>query len=255
MIAAGTAFSLKQYEEEGYSGPIQGLTSEEAEDGYRRFFETIGQSRHACGPTSSPMSAWHHRHAWAYELATHPSIVTVMQDILGPDLILWAMHFWYKEPFNDKFIPWHQDIHYWPMDPPINATAWVSLGFSLAENGCLRVIPGTHGGETVHAPIGDDGSAFREGVRPEDVDETKAIDLEMAPGQIAFFNERIVHGSNRNGSPIPRVAFSVRYTTPEVKFKIDEWEGDKNRIRTFLVSGEDRRRYNDAIRGEPPRRQ
>jgi hypothetical protein len=74
-------------------------------------------SSHQPGKTEINMSAWHLQHRWAYDLATHCSILEAMKEILGPDLILWAMHFWYKEPNNDKFIPWHQDINYWPMEP------------------------------------------------------------------------------------------------------------------------------------------
>jgi ectoine hydroxylase-related dioxygenase (phytanoyl-CoA dioxygenase family) len=80
----------------------------------------------------------------------------------------------------------------------------------------------------------------------------KAVDVEMSPGQIAFFNEATFHGSKINSSNIPRVAFSVRYTTPEVKFLMDEWSGDANRIRTFLVSGEDNYKRNEDIKGTIP---
>jgi ectoine hydroxylase-related dioxygenase (phytanoyl-CoA dioxygenase family) len=178
--------------------------------------------------------------------------VNAIQQILGPDLVLWAMHFWYKEPGNGKFIPWHQDINYWPMEPAINATAWMSLGFSIKENGCLRVIPGTHKQHVAHIALGDDNSVFEQGLASDAVDESKAVDLEMSPGQIAFFNEATFHGSEANNSNIPRVAFSVRYTTPEVKFKMVEWGGDTSRIKTFLVSGEDRLHLNDDIRGTVP---
>jgi ectoine hydroxylase-related dioxygenase (phytanoyl-CoA dioxygenase family) len=175
-----------------------------------------------------------------------------MKQILGPDLVLWAMHFWYKEPGNPKFIPWHQDINYWPMEPAINATAWMSLGFSIKENGCLRVIPGTHRSHVEHVNLGDDNSTFKQGLSADMVDESKSIDVEMSPGQIAFFNEATFHGSEPNLSNIPRVAFSVRYTTPGVKFKMAEWGGDTSRIKTFLVAGSDRFRLNDGIAGEAP---
>ena len=77
----------------------------------------------------------------------------------------------------------------------------------------------------------------------------------MTPGQVTFFNERTFHGSNRNTSNIPRMAFSVRYTTPEVKFHIEKFSGNKDRIKTFLVSGEDRPRLNDDIVGVPPEKE
>ncbi|MCC2686959.1 MAG: phytanoyl-CoA dioxygenase [Paenibacillaceae bacterium] len=254
MIIAGNPFSVEQYREEGYSGPIQGLSLEEADDGYNRFFEVLGQSKYAAGTTNVGLSAWHHRYRWAYDLAAHPSIVGAMRQILGNDLVLWAMHFWYKEPGNAKYIPWHQDYNYWPMNPAINATAWVSLGWSVRENGCLRIVPGTHREHLEHVTVTDSLSSFKEGLPAEKVDESRIVDVEMTPGQIVFFNEATFHGSERNQSHIPRVAFSVRYTTPEVKFVMEDWGGNKNRIRTFLVSGEDRYHHNDAIAAVAPER-
>jgi ectoine hydroxylase-related dioxygenase (phytanoyl-CoA dioxygenase family) len=252
MITKGHTFSIEQYCEEGYSGPVQGLTLQEADLYFDRFFQTLGQSKHEPGPTKENLSAWHQRYKWSYELATHPSIVAAMKQILGEDIVLWAMHFWYKEPGNGKYIPWHQDINYWPMEPAINATAWVSLGWSIRENGCLRVIPGTHKSIVEHVATGDEGSAFALGISADQIDESRAVDLEMSPGQMAFFNEATFHGSEANGSNIPRVAFSVRYTTPEVRFKMEEWGGDTSRIRTYLVSGEDRFRRNEEIKGVNP---
>lgn len=252
MITKGVPFSITQFNDEGYSGPVQGLTLEESEMYYNKFFEVLGQNKHEPQQTNIKLSAWHQRHLWAYEFATHPSIVSAMKQVLGEDLVLWAMHFWYKHPGSEKYIPWHQDIHYWPMEPAINATAWVSLGWSIEENGCLKVIPGTHTQVLEHVSTGNDQSAFMEGLPAHLVDESKAVSIEMSPGQIAFFNEATCHGSGPNLSNIPRVAFSVRYTTPEVRFKMEEWTGDTSKVQTFLVCGEDRFRLNDAIQGTVP---
>lgn len=252
MIQKGLPFSLDQYETEGYCGPVQGLTSQEADYYYNEFFKVLGQSKFSPGPSSMNMSAWHHQYRWAYQLATHPCIVAPMTEILGTDIVLWAMHFWYKVPHNKKFIPWHQDINYWPMEPAINATAWLSLGFSLRENGCLRVIPGSHRQLVSHVAVENNQSAFQQGLPKDIIKEENAIDIEMAPGQVSFFNEATFHGSEANQSEIARVAFSVRYTTPEVKFKMEEWNGNPERIKTFLVTGTDRFCLNDAIKGTVP---
>jgi hypothetical protein len=252
MITKGYDFSLTKYEEEGFCGPVQGLTTKEADLYYNEFFKVLGQSKYEAGPTKEVLSAWHHKYRWAFDLATHPSIVNVMTQILGKDIILWAMHFWYKEPNNSKFIPWHQDTNYWPMEPAINATAWMSLGFSIKENGCLRVISGSHRELVPHVPLGDTTSEFANAISAATIDQTQAVDLEMSPGQMAIFNEAIFHGSEMNNSNIARVAFSVRYTKPEVKFKMAEWGGDPDRIKTFLVKGEDRFHLNDEIIGVPP---
>ncbi|MDF2964068.1 MAG: hypothetical protein K0S39_5803 [Paenibacillus sp.] len=252
MITKGSSFSVEQFREEGFSGPVQGLSLQEADMYYNHFFEVLGQNKFEPAATKVNLSAWHHKYRWAYELATHPSITDAMKQILGNDIVLWAMQFWYKEPNNSKFIPWHQDINYWPMEPAINATAWVSLGWSILENGCLRVIPGTHKSVVGHVSTGDDQSLFAQGLPEDSIDESKAVDVEMSPGQIAFFNEATFHGSKMNSSNIPRVAFSVRYTTPEVRFLMDEWGGDTSRIRTFLVHGEDKFMRNETIKGIVP---
>jgi non-haem Fe2+, alpha-ketoglutarate-dependent halogenase len=40
----------------------------------------------------------------------------------------------------------HQDATYWGLHPPRVTTAWIALSESTPENGCMRVIPGTHKG-------------------------------------------------------------------------------------------------------------
>ncbi len=250
MMLAPATFSTEQYQQEGCTGPIQFCSLEEAAAWREQFYQAIGQEESNPQPTDHNLSAFHHRHRWAYDICSHPTIVDAMSKLLGSDdVVLWAMHFWYKEPGNGKFIPWHQDANYWPMDPAINATAWVALGETFVDNGCLRLIPGSHTKVYEHTEQSSD-SAFAQGI--SGVDESNAIDVEMQPGQAVFFNEHMLHGSKPNISSTARVACSIRYTTPEVTFAMEEWGGDKERIKTFLVKGEDRFHNNDAIIGTIP---
>jgi len=241
---------LDQYKSEGYTGPIQFCSPDQAEIWRKEFYQVLGQDEKKPKKANHDLSAFHHDHLWAYNICTNPVITDSISQILNSeDLFLWAMHFWYKEPGNRNYIPWHQDKNYWPMNPAINATAWIALGESKKENGCLRLIPGTHKNEYKHEEL-DKLSSLGEGIK--DVNESKALDLEMEPGQVVFFNESIIHGSKANDSNIARVACSVRYTIPSVSFAIDEWGGNKERIKTFLVKGEDRFHYNDSITGIIP---
>jgi len=251
MPATLKGFSIEQFREEGYSGPVRVMSESDAASLRAHFFREIGQAEAAPGPTKAYMSAWHLKHRWSYELATLPSILDLIEEAQGPDMVLWAMHFWYKEPHNSKRIPWHQDGQYWPIRPIKNVTAWVALGPTFKANGCLRIVPGTHKRMLEHLKLNDPTSGFAQGLPKEAVDESKAVDLEMQPGEAVIFNEAVFHGSECNTSDVARVAISMRYTTPEVKILIDEWS-DPDRIRTLLVRGEDRPRLNEAIRGTPP---
>ncbi len=245
------ALKVARFDAEGFSGPFRLYAPEEAAAYRARFFEVLEQSEEHPVASKVNMSAWHHRYRWAYEIATKKAILDLVEPVLGPDIVLWAMHFWYKEPGNGKRIPWHQDGAYWHMHPKKNVTVWVALGPTFAENGCLRIIPGTHKKTVDHDAIQDKDSWFANGLPASVIDESKALNLELEPGEAVVFNESTFHGSTANTSSIARVAFSLRFTSPDVKFEMEKWS-NAERIRTYLLRGKDRFGLNDAIRGEVP---
>ena len=51
-----------------------------------------------------------------------------------------------KQPRFSSDTGWHQDVRYWHFERPELVNVWVALGDETPENGCLRVIPGTHAG-------------------------------------------------------------------------------------------------------------
>lgn len=68
---------------------------------------------------------------------------------------------------KEAVFAWHQDLAYWPQDTPDNYTVTFSLAINTAnqENGCLRVIPGSHKEESlrIHRPLSgsrDEGHAL-----------------------------------------------------------------------------------------------
>ena len=255
MKSGESAFSLEQLRENGYTGPVALLSADEAAAGRRAYFAAIGQSEEYPGPTRERPGGFNLRYRWAHDLATSGNILDCVEMALGPDIVLWATVFWYKEPHNTRYIPWHQDASYWPMEPRINLTAWIALGPTFPENGCLCLIPGSHKEwlDDEYQPL-DKDSAFSRGLATEQVDESRAVDMTMQPGDVTFFSEAILHGSNANRSDVPRLGFSLRFTTPDVKFDL---EGLKEQridylTRTILVRGEDRYHYNDSLRADPP---
>ena len=176
-----------------------------------------------------------------------------VETALGPDIVLWATVFWYKEPHNTKYIPWHQDASYWPMEPRINLTAWIAIGPTFPENGCLRLIPGSHKQwlDDEYTQL-DKDSAFSRGLASDQIDESKAVDMVMDPGDVVFFSEATLHGSHANHSDVPRLGFSLRFTTPEVKFDVKS-EPAEYITGLLLVRGEDRYHLNDELVVDPPR--
>ena len=234
-------FSIEQYQQEGYTGPLPLLSAEEAAAGRTAYFHAIGQSEAAPGPTNEPPGGFNLRYRWAYELATHGKTLDYAEEILGPDIVLWAMVFWYKEPHNTKYIPWHQDATYWGFEPPKVMTAWLAIDDSDTENGAMMVIPGTHSsGIFEHGKSDKEGNllSVNQAIDTCHFNESTAVTLELRAGQISLHHGLVVHGSLPNYSTRRRCGLTLRYTTPDVKFiprddQLFYWK-------TVLVRGEDR---------------
>jgi len=254
-IKTGERMSEKEkYELDGYVGPIDLIKEDEVRSCYKSFFESIGQDSNCPGPAGGNMGGYFTRYDWAYRLATHPDVLERMAQFLGEDVLLWAMHFWYKSPKHPTWIPWHQDNSYWPMEPSINASAWITLGETFPENGCLQVIPGSHRKAIPHDHQPGEGASFGRGISSDVVESLGGPHvLTMRPGQGVFFNESLIHGSEPNISDVPRVAFSLRYTTPEVVFDESKFnDAWKENLRTVLVRGKDRFGHNLGMRWTAP---
>ena len=75
----------------------------------------------------------------------------------------------------------------------------------------------------------------------------------MEPGEVVFFSEATLHGSNANTSNIPRLGYSLRFTAPEVKFDKSalEEQGLGYLARTILVRGVDDYHLNDSLNQYP----
>ena len=50
-----------------------------------------------------------------------------------------------------------------------------------------------------------------------DIDESRAVDLELQPGEVSLHEVSLVHGSNAHRSDVPRIGFIIRYATPAMQ--------------------------------------
>jgi ectoine hydroxylase-related dioxygenase (phytanoyl-CoA dioxygenase family) len=154
-----------------------------------------------------------------YDLATHPAIIERMASIYGPDLIMWATNLWLKNPGGAE-IPWHQDINFWPLEPPVNISAWIAIDNVTVENSCVQIIPGSHRRPIPHIQA-DDEMAFGEMADPAYYDVNQALDMELRPGEFFLFTERLLHRSSKNVSDKRRLGMSMRVTLPIVRIDQD----------------------------------
>ena len=191
--------------------PIPVLSQAEIDD-YRNALDSIIA---LCGE-SKRFDNLHLFFPWAYRLATHKAVLDVVENILGPDLVIDGTLVFYKPPRDASYASWHQDSVYsgWHLTPSVSA--WIALTASEPGNGCMRAIPGSHKlGLLDHDNVHDDPNLLNrrgERIRME-VDQSQAIDIVLKPGEMSLHHTNIVHGSKRNGSDGPRIGFIVRFVT------------------------------------------
>ena len=149
-----------------------------------------------------------------YDLAAHPAIIKRIAGLLGPDLVVWTTNFWLKEAGGAE-IPWHQDINFWPIEPPVNVSAWIAIDDVTVENACLRLIPGSHRQSLPHGRAPDE-MAIAEMADPAAYDAGQAVNMELKPGEFFLFSERLLHASAKNTSDRRRLGLAVRVTVPFV---------------------------------------
>ncbi|MGB6121272.1 MAG: phytanoyl-CoA dioxygenase family protein, partial [Bacteroidota bacterium] len=77
-------------------------------------------------------------------LISDDRLLDVAEQFVGPDIALFATHYICKPPRTGQAVLWHQDGSYWPLDPMEVVTLWLAVTDAMPENGCMRVIPGTH---------------------------------------------------------------------------------------------------------------
>lgn len=237
---------IDRYHHRGFLGPYTVLSAAEAAALWERIEAKVLP---ADGPLPGHNAyARHQDSALVYDLASHPGVVGRLTSLLGPDLLLWISSFWIKRP-GDPEVPWHQDVNYWPMEPPLTLTAWTAMTSATAENGRLELLPGSHLKLVPHVPAGE-GQLFEERADPERFDPSEAESFDLEPGQVLLFSDRVLHRSGVNRTEAPRVGLGARFTVPFVKLFRDRLPLFPGH-RAYLVSGEDRFGFN--LLGQPPR--
>lgn len=156
---------------------------------------------------------------WAYNLATHPRLLDVMEELLGPDLFIHSTRVFYKHPHDPSYVSWHQDGIYSNLNSKPAPSIWIALTDSTVENGCLRVIRGSHQQDKrPHAEIIAHKSLLNHGeILNTDIDEDQAVDVILNAGEMSIHHVNAIHGSNPNQSNTKRIGFTMTFMKPEVR--------------------------------------
>jgi hypothetical protein len=170
------------------------------------------------------------------ELVRHPAILDAVESIIGPDILLWDSSFIVKEPGDGKRVSWHQDLTYWGLEPVEGVVSiWLALAPATVESGAMKMIPGSHLGPIRrHRDTFAPGNILTRGQEiAEEIDESRAIDIVLRPGEMSLHHGRVFHGSQPNRSADRRIGFNAQYIAARVRQVVGRWDS------ATLVRGRD----------------
>jgi hypothetical protein len=226
---------VQQFKDEGWLAPFRADSASQAGEFRRRiegFEEQTGLSAEGSfkikGHLASP---------WMVDLACHPAILDVVEDLIGPNILLLRSSIFAKNARDAGYVSWHQDSLYYGQSPLLSLTAWVAFTPSNRTNGCLRVIPGTHrNGNLEHEERKTPQNLLARGHTVKELDDSNAVDLELDAGEFSIHYESCVHGSEPNTSGDRRIGMAFFYAPTHV-------QSLKGRRAAVLVRGQDEYGY------------
>jgi non-haem Fe2+, alpha-ketoglutarate-dependent halogenase len=171
----------------------------------------------------------------ADELVHHAAVLDAVEDIIGPNILLWDSTFIIKEPGDGKYVSWHQDLTYWGLEPDDVVSIWLALSPATVESGCMRMMPGSHGcGRVEHVATFAPGNVLSRGQTIDaELDEWQAVDAALQPGQMSMHHGWTFHASHPNRSSDRRIGLNMNLAAPNVRQT--KFTGDS----AMLLRGED----------------
>ena len=173
---------------------------------------------------------------WINQLMSDERILRLVRCLLGNDLMIWTTHIYPKEAGDGRFISWHQDSAHWGLDSNQIVTVWVALTEVTRENGCMRMLAGSHHkGAVQHKDTWDPDNILTRGQTiDEKIDDSEAVWVKLQAGEASLHHVDLFHASKPNTSLTRRVGVALRYITPSARQTRTDVDY------ATLVSGEDR---------------
>jgi len=178
---------------------------------------------------------------WVDELIHHPRILDVIEDLIGPDILLYTSRFFIKEPHTDSIAAWHQDSTYFGLRPYEHVTAWLALSNVPKAAGPMEFAVGSH----IRGQLQQRSNVVKNSVNTagqiivEWFDQSQTEFGELAQGQFSLHHTCTVHQSGPNHSDERRVGLALSYIPTRVRHV------GSMRMPACLVRGTDRHGHFD----------
>lgn len=203
---------IESYRRDNFLSPIHALTTDEVQR-YLRGFESYEEKL-----GGGPLRAWqlrklHVRETWAAELIRHPRVLNAVEDLIGPDILVFNATFFIKEARGVQVTAWHQDATYFGLQPHLHVSAWIALTDAPESAGCMRFVPGSSAqGQLYHdsESVADSVNHGQQYIA-ETFDDSASCCAPLHAGQFSLHHTLVIHSSAPNTTDVRRIGFGVSY--------------------------------------------
>ncbi|MEI7784393.1 MAG: phytanoyl-CoA dioxygenase family protein [Betaproteobacteria bacterium] len=208
---------VQAYDRDGFVFPVDVLSTDEVR-AHRQELEAWERERGA--PIDFPeKSKSYLLFNWADQLVHHPRILDAVEDLIGPDILVYHSTLFLKEAHTPAFVRWHQDSTYFYLKPHLHVTAWVALSEASVLAGCMQALPGSHRwGAFVHDDKPEAMNMIRRGQGISGrFDQAQGQFMPVAAGQMSLHHTDLVHASAGNDSDDRRLGYAISYIPAHVR--------------------------------------
>ena len=218
---------IQRYWDQGFLFPVT-IMSEQDTASARESFEAMEKTWSAPGKLPRPFGNYcrlnaHYVMPFAYQIASSPQVLDVIEGVLGPDILIYSVEFMIKEPHSPKIITMHQDLTYWGLGATSDVvTAWIALSPATRESGCMEFVAESHKNPIMphHDTFDADNMLSRGQEIAVDIAPEDRTTIALRPGQMSLHHGLMIHGSGPNVSDDRRIGVAIRYVTPKVSQEV-----------------------------------
>lgn len=227
-----TPAQLQSWRDKGYANPFTAFDAWQAQQ-YRDKLQAL--ERQSGGKLPDDRKRKMHLYLqWVDQIAYNPHVLDAVEDLVGPDILLYHITLWSKDAHTSSHVSWHQDSTYFGLNPAEHVTAWVALSDSNLLSGCVQVLPGSHLGGQARHKVGATQANMLRG-QELDVPEDAHIEImEVRAGQFSLHHTYLHHNSMPNRSDDRRIGLGISYIPTRCACSA------RQRLSAMLVRGVDR---------------